>query len=202
MVWIIVGVLLVIIFIILLFSRVHITCSLTCSNQKQRLTLQFRFYGIRFFTKEIDLAQLETTNRWEQKLVNKDIREKLEMIQSAIRHFFESIRDMVTIAQTFLDKVYFHQLKWHTRIGTGDASTTGMATGGVWATKGMVVGMLDQWSQLKCSPDFGVVPEFNRKYVYSEFDCMVSIRIGQAIHAFFKAIQKSSFRKRERESFI
>ncbi|MEN1968206.1 DUF2953 domain-containing protein [Lentibacillus sp. N15] len=197
MVWIVIGLLLVFLLIILLCSKVYITFSLSYGKQKQITAIQLRLYGIRLFTKKVNLADLESSKQWEKQFSGKTINEKLKLVQHLLRDFLAIMHDTTMAVRIIIAKMTIHRLEWRSCIGTGDASTTGVATGGGWAIKGMVIGYLDHWSQLNCSPNLAVTPEFNRKYVFTKLDCMVSIRIGQAIHALIKVIRKSAIRKRE-----
>src|SRR5699024_2298296 len=85
----------------------------------------------------------------------------------------------------------------NTHIGTGDASTTGIAAGGVWITKGMIVGFISQQSNLVCRPNTTVKTYFQYKYIQTNIHCIVSIRIGQAITVFLKAMRKDAVQKEE-----
>src|SRR5690625_7951674 len=68
----------------------------------------------------------------------------------------------------------FHDFKWHTHIGTGYTSTSGIDSGGVWITKGMIVGFISQQSNLVCRPNTTVKTYFQYKYIQTNIDCIVS----------------------------
>ncbi|MBT2216593.1 DUF2953 domain-containing protein [Virgibacillus dakarensis] len=183
--------------ILLLFSRVYISFSLEYSDDKPISIVYVRLYGIRFLKRKIDLSELGTADVWKDQLANKSFKEKLEVIHQVMQSFFDIVSDTMMAMRIFLDKLSIHKIEWYSRFGTGEASTTGLAAGGLWTIKGALIGLVDHLSHVHCLPNIDVQPDFQSKYIYSKFDCMVSIRIGQAIHALIKVIRKSSFRKRE-----
>ncbi|MGY0693061.1 DUF2953 domain-containing protein [Virgibacillus sp. FSP13] len=196
MIWIIIS-LFIIICIVLILSKIYIIVSLEYLEDKQILHAYIKLYGIRIFKRRIDLSKLDTSNSWENTFKDKNFKESLEYIYHVTENFFEMVNDIAMATRIFLNRLSVHKLEWYTNFGTGEASGTGLAAGGIWTVKGYMIGLLDNLSQLKCTPDLQVTPYFQGKFIYSKFDCMVSIRIGQAIHALIKVIRKSSFRKKE-----
>lgn len=184
----------VLILFLLLFSRIYFTCYFTYTQQKQVLIIGIYFYGLRLLKREIDVSSQEKADVWDI-WTDKSIMEGLNYIQKECRTGLEKIRQLNSIASLFLRKICFHDLNWHTHIGTGDASTTGIAAGGVWITKGMIVGFISQQSNLVCRPNTTVKTYFQYKYIQMDVDCIVSIRIGQAITVFLKAMRKNAVQK-------
>jgi hypothetical protein len=80
-------------------------------------------------------------------------------------------------------KVCIKSLKWHTVLGTGDAAVTGIAIGFLWNIKTIVATLLGIGFKLKELPDLGISPCFAEPAFTTNFDCILSIRIGHAITA-------------------
>ena len=125
----------------LLFSRIYFTCHFTYTQQKQVLIIGIYFYRLRLLRREIDLSSNENAATWDI-WKDKSFEEGLKHIQKECRTGLEKIRELNSVISLFLRKIRFHDLNWHTHIGTGDASTTGIAAGGVWITKGMILGFI------------------------------------------------------------
>src|SRR5699024_12550401 len=107
----------------------------------------------------------------------------------------EKICELNSVISLFMRKIRFHDLNWHTQIGIGDANTNGIAAGGVRITKGKIKGFISQQSNLVCRPNTTVKTYFQYKYIQTNIDCIVSIRIGQAITVFLKAMRKDAVQK-------
>src|SRR5690625_4332656 len=178
----------------LLFSRIYFTCHFTYTQQKQVLLISIYFYRLRLLRREIDVSSHENADTWDI-WKDKSFMEGLKHIQKECRAGLEKIRELNSVISLFLQKIRFHDFNWHTHIGTGDASTTGIAAGGAWITKGMIVGFISQQSNLVCKPKTTVKTHFQYKYIQTNADCIVSIRIGQAITVFLKAKRKEAIQK-------
>ncbi|WP_171046249.1 DUF2953 domain-containing protein [Lentibacillus cibarius] len=116
--------------------------------------------------------------------------ETLTIIHKFSKNFSEKMKDVNTAVSVVLKRIRFHSISWKTDVGTGKADTTGMVTGGIWGMKGMVIGLLTSKSTLVTEPSIVVTPFFNQRKISSVFDCMITIRVGQAIYAFLKFIRK------------
>jgi hypothetical protein len=80
-------------------------------------------------------------------------------------------------------KVCIKRLKWHTVLGTGDAAVTGIAIGFLWHIKTVVSTLLAMGFKLRELPDLGISPCFAEPAFETNFNCILSIRIGHAITA-------------------
>lgn len=188
-VWILFGLILITLF--LLFSRIYFTCHFTYTQHKQVILIGVYFYRLRLLQREINLNSNEESailDIWK----GKDFLEGLHDLQNECRNIIDEIRDLRTLTALFLKKVKIIELNWHTHVGTGEASKTGLATGSVWIIKGLLIGFISKQSNLNCQPNTSVQPYFQFKYIQSTVDCIVSIKIGQAIYVFLKATRKIS----------
>lgn len=80
-------------------------------------------------------------------------------------------------------KVYIKKLKWHTVLGTGDAAATGILIGFLWNAKtffSLIAGLVFKTPLV---PDLSLIPCFDGAFFRTNFDCILSIRIGHAIIA-------------------
>ncbi|QKY69689.1 DUF2953 domain-containing protein [Lentibacillus sp. CBA3610] len=169
--------------ILLLLSRIKVVCSVTLNPNLQTLYLAVYVYRIRLLERSIDLSEADTDQE-------QSFQEVLSLLHKSSRNFIQKIRNFYEVATLVLERLRFHSLSWHTEVGTGKAHTTGMVTGGIWSVQGTVIGLLSAKSHLDCKPSIEVTPFFNQKRIDSKFDCMFSIRIGQAIYALLKIIRK------------
>ncbi|MFD1362266.1 DUF2953 domain-containing protein [Lentibacillus salinarum] len=169
--------------IILLYSKIIVTGSVTINKQKQTMEVTVYFCHIRLMERSINLMNEEPDQ-------THSFHDTLTMIHNISRHFVQKINGFHEVSTLILERLHVHELTWHTEIGTGKAHTTGMAAGGIWGAKGAAVGILSAKCHLKCQPSIVVTPFFNQKRIDSAVDCMISIRAGQAIYALLKIIRK------------
>ncbi|WP_164668357.1 DUF2953 domain-containing protein [Virgibacillus doumboii] len=184
MIWLLLGFILII--ILLLFSKVKVKSAFFLNQQQQTITINIYFYRLRLIRRCIDLSETDE---------DKSIREALEFLHQISNNFVQKIKDMNDIFTILFRRIHFHQLNWRTHVGTGEASMAGVASGGIWAIKGMLIGVLAEKSNFDCEPSLTVTPLFNHRQFQSEFDCIVSIRIGQAMYALLKVIRKFPVKK-------
>nr|WP_247600489.1 DUF2953 domain-containing protein [Priestia flexa] len=97
------------------------------------------------------------------------------------KQFLEHVVGFHTIFQKFLNRVAVKNLKWHTRVGLGDAALSAILVGVVWSAKSGVVHLLDRYMRLKNPPTMTVVPVFQQMWSETIFQCIISFRLGQAI---------------------
>ncbi|SFB25126.1 Protein of unknown function [Lentibacillus halodurans] len=180
---VVILVLFIIICIVLLYSRIKVVCSVILTHEEQTLYLAVYFYRIRLLERSIDLSEAEKDQE-------QAFQEILSLFHKTAQNVLQRIKDLHEIAVAVLDRLRFHNISWKTEVGTGKAHTTGMVTGGIWSVKGVVIGLLSAKSHFYCKPSTAVTPLFNQKQIHSAFDCMISIRVGQAIYAFLKIIRK------------
>ncbi|MFC4022520.1 DUF2953 domain-containing protein [Oceanobacillus longus] len=175
--------LVVIILIIMLLSKIIVSIQYTYEQNNQHVTFSVFILRIRCFKKKYDLAEWS-----EQKLEMVDIH--FESFSERIKTSYKVMKDANKRITEVLQKVRLHHYSWVTVGGTGDAFSTGIASGGIWTIKGIITGFFLEKVQLECKPKIHVEPHFQQRYLRTDFDCMVSIRIGQAIRALIKLIRK------------
>ncbi|MFC2948659.1 DUF2953 domain-containing protein [Virgibacillus sediminis] len=186
-----------ILLILLLFSRIYITVNYTYSGNGQLLSISVLFLRLRVFSRDITREKRED-NDWLDSLdhlvsgsFSRKVKEMLNITMDVSRYLYAILKNM-----------HFHQLKWYTKGGTGDAASTGMLAGGAWSVKGALIGMIAEFGRLECEPDIQVIPIFQGREMSSTIDCMVSMRTGKTILALLKAkriISKKNKKKSQKE---
>ncbi|MEA4882193.1 MAG: DUF2953 domain-containing protein [Clostridia bacterium] len=70
-------------------------------------------------------------------------------------------------------------LSWHSSVGTGDAASTAIACGALWAAKAAAVRFaMSRWGTPLTPPSFSVVPSFTRSAFASDFRCTADLVIA------------------------
>lgn len=151
-------------------------------QKEQHLFITVSIYRIRLVNRKMNLTTINTdatlfSNRSEGTFITK-VKEVIHIVKSS-----------GSVANLLLKKVNFHQFNWSTEGGTGEAGSTGIACGVLWTVKGVLMGLIANKSNLKCKPVIHVVPHFQHAFIHSKVDCIVSIRIAQAIYAFLKVMR-------------
>lgn len=73
------------------------------------------------------------------------------------------------------------ELKWHTVLATGDAMTTALGTGSLWAIKGSLITYLSSKHKIH-HLQINISPDFNGNTSSSELFCIFKIRLVHIIH--------------------
>lgn len=186
-IWIILG--FVILVVIIFLSRIYITGNYFYRQNKQRLFITISIFHIRIYKKDVDVMAKSNND---VSLFN-DL--SLDTFTTKLKDLFQIVKQSGSMANLILNRISIHQLKWVTRGGTGEASTTGLTSGLIWTIKGALIGIMVEKSNLKCKPEIEVIPYFQNKYIESKMDCIVSIRLGQAIYAFLKGMRLFSIKE-------
>ncbi|GAA0600715.1 hypothetical protein GCM10009001_16500 [Virgibacillus siamensis] len=182
----IVGIILLIC-IIVLCSNALITCQAVFQKDCQKVVVSVQFYRIKIFSRTVHLSEQET--------VEMSVEQSVELFQSTGTNLINSVKAYHDAATILLKQLTFREYYWKTEFGTGKADATGLASGGIWAIKGYLTGYVSNKSTFKNKPSISVTPYFNRICFRSELECIVSIRIGQAMYALLKVIRKVPFKK-------
>lgn len=89
-----------------------------------------------------------------------------------------------------------HELKWATEIGLGDPADTGIATGLLWAGKGMAYARFrSSIGEITASPSLSVRPCFDCLCLRLDFNCIFDMRIGHIIIAGLNFVKLLAARK-------
>lgn len=191
--WII-AILLVLVFIVIVTKiTVYIDLRHAKDNDYYRVTFMAWFKLIRY-TYEIPVVKVQKDSNTllvEEKSgagenTNKDkwkdysMEDGLNLLED-VKQFLEHVVGLHTIIRKFLSHIAVRNLKWHTRVGLGDAALSAILVGVVWSAKSGFVHLLDQYMRLKDPPRMTVVPAFQKMWSETIFQCIISFRLGQAI---------------------
>ncbi|GAB3791959.1 DUF2953 domain-containing protein [Virgibacillus kimchii] len=181
MFWFIVGVFAVTLLIVILLARIYVSVSLLYTDEAKHISLSVSLFRIRVFNKTYPLMP--------EKLNFPASAAEYENFSLKLRHLFNTARVSRQVVSLILQKLMLHKLVWKTEGGTGDAASTGRAAGGIWSLKGLITGLIGNVANLESKPVIQVIPHYQKMFLQTHLDCMVSIQIAQAIHIMFKIIR-------------
>jgi len=180
MVWVLIGIALLLLSVLFLFARVYVTCHFTYGEKTPSLTVRIKVFHIPIVKRKMNLfieegSILDHLN--------------VETFSGKGNNFIDLLKEMNHSVSVLFGKLLIHKFDWITEGGTGEAVSTGLAGAGIWTVKGGVVSYIAEKSSLKCRPLIQFQPYFQQKCFRMSLECIVSIQIGQAIHAFLKLIR-------------
>lgn len=97
--------------------------------------------------------------------------------------------------QALLKEIQVLEFKWRTKGGTGNAVSTSIASGTIWAIKGWLIGYLSQHLELCGKPQIEVQPDFQSIHLETAFSCMISFRLGKTILGIMRVLKMKEVRK-------
>src|SRR5690625_3542881 len=176
-----------------LMIRVSLDCQFIYSKQQLMVYVKIYMWRICLVKKDIDIQTEDDVDLLDlilREIKHGSLTDSISEVKRKVHRFVQTMLNMCSLTRALLRKSSLHHCKWHTYIGTGDASITGMITGGLWTIKGFVMRMIFHHQQVECRPHIEVYPLFQQKDLLIEGSCIVSIRIGQAIYTFLKESRK------------
>ncbi len=193
MTWVIASLTLLILIVIVLILKLKIRIYYCYQKNNHHLLIDVYLAKLRMFQRKVNLS--EHTPKDYSKLVDvlQDMKdEEFVGLKNLLNNAIEQIKEAQKMLRIMMSSIVFHHFSWKTHFGTGDASSTGIVIGGVWMMKGTLLGAVYDLSNFKCEPTLMVTPHFQQKGLYSEVDCMVSIRLGKAIQTAVRLIRNSN----------
>lgn len=181
--------LIVIFFVVLIFiSNVSIKINLSFGWEENQFITSIYLFHICIYKKGKSFKQ-KNLDLWKtfEELAFDDL--------FFIENIFENMNKLYFLMVKFLHRSTINQLDWQTEIGNKDAMNTGVYTGSIWILKGFVLSLLSKQCKQICKPYISVKPHFQTNYFHSQFNCIVSIRTGHAIHILLKIITNDSLSK-------
>lgn len=176
-----------VLFIVLWFSKIYITVHYSFVNNKQRGSIHVSFLKITVYKKYIQ------SDEKQQSLLQflKSDKSISDFIQEG-KFFLKTLKLTTPAMYWLLQKLSILKFNWHTNVGAGEASNTGILSGGVWSIKGVMIAFLRETSHVACSLHVNVIPYFQAKVFDSKMDMKFSIRVGQAIIGGIKVLRSIS----------
>jgi hypothetical protein len=183
MVWLIILCILLLLIVILLLFQLKIRIQYCFQKNNHHIVLHVYYMKIRVFHRKINFNEYAID---ETELMNiiQDFKTKDKKfnVKDMFRNGMSQLKNARNIMLILIKSISIQKLSWITHFGTGEASSTGTLAGGVWMVKGTLVGLLYEQTEMSCQPKISVIPHFQQKGLYTEVDCIVSIRLGKAIH--------------------
>ncbi|WP_010099194.1 DUF2953 domain-containing protein [Ornithinibacillus scapharcae] len=190
MAWIIILITLVIILFILLWFRLKIKIHYCFQKNNHHLLISVYYTKLRLLHRKIDLNGDDTEEfSFILEFLQEVTEDKLTGFKDMVKNILGQLKLAKNMVTIMLKKITFQELNWNTHIGTGDASTTGLVTGGVWMIKGGLLGFVSELSNVDCKPNLAITPHFQQKGLFSQVDCIVTIRLGKAIFTTMRVIR-------------
>ncbi|AIF45370.1 DUF2953 domain-containing protein [Virgibacillus sp. SK37] len=186
MLWIVIISALTIILLSLLIAKINLKLQLVYSKNEQYLYMELFLFKLKLYRRKTLFHSYSE---------NKSI--ELDNYPVTLNEWKQLLQSSSKLLTFLLSNIQFKKLTWRTAGGAGDACITGTVTGLIWSLKGIIIGQLVEKSNLKCEPFINVEPHFQQTFFQTELTCMVSIRIGKAIHVFFKGLRLISKEKSE-----
>jgi hypothetical protein len=113
----------------------------------------------------------------------------------AYRYFLESTHEFKQWARETLKKVECTRWRLDFRVGTGDAASTAVLTGLLWAVSGCASGVAGHYFTLTTSPQSEIAPNYSATEFTAVWEADLRIRFGTAVLSFLKfRVRRMHFR--------
>lgn len=204
MIWIIIT--FVMIFLLIYFTTVRIQIEYKRASENDYVHIEagiwFGLIRLKFNIPLLQLQSLVNGVRGEEEVASatpeapaKKSKFKLtpKEVYRYIRRLYRlrnQVHNLNQIARQTLKKIRCEQFEWYTRVGVGDAASTGVLTGVIWGIKTTFVGLLSRYVTLRTTPRMNVVPAFQGQNLDTRFSCILRLRIGNAIIAGIRILFK------------
>lgn len=184
MVWL-TGICILILF--LLFSKIYITVDYAFADNKQKGSIHISFLKVPIYKKYLQSDEKQHSILQILKSQNSIS----ELLQEG-KFLLKTLKLTSPSVYKLLQKLSVLHFNWHTNVGAGEASGTGMIVGGIWSIKGVIMAFLRQTTHVACSLHVNVIPYFQVKILDSKMDMKFSIRLGQAIVGGIRVLRSMS----------
>lgn len=180
---------------IIIATRVQIDIHYSRQEQDDLLITELKaWYGLIKMRNETtviaiedDLSGVEYELEMEtpQKQVNdqhfKVTPEESIQLSERLSNIAQKVHHLHAIIGRFFKRIRISKFVWQTRFGTGDAAQTGLLAGFIWAAKGNLLGLLSSMFLFSAKPQLHVQPLFQGTVLDVNIQCMIHLRMGQAI---------------------
>ncbi|MDY0405328.1 DUF2953 domain-containing protein [Virgibacillus sp. 179-BFC.A HS] len=164
----------IVLLIIILLSNVNMSIDYYYCNNSFDWDITVHCWGIMLWRN----TGSKQTDEWEyvlQKLIDQLLnKDDLEQI-------FPAIKKTKQLIKIILPRIKIRDFYWETKMGTGDAASTGILTGGIWSIKGALGSFLKENCHFLEQPVIQVDPCFNEQQFESQFHCIAFMQLGKAM---------------------
>ncbi|MBD8068980.1 DUF2953 domain-containing protein [Bacillus sp. PS06] len=190
---------------ILLISKLKVLILFNHSPKNEDIKIKFSlWFGLIRYTihipqikvdddsPNIELKHEEKSNLKEKKTKDKKKKFTPDEIIRAIQDsgtILDHVANFHKIIKKFLHSVTVTKVNWHTAFGIGDAAQTGIFVGLGWSVKGVLLGIISQYMNLKAKPNISITPLFQQLYSETKFECMFHFRVGKAMLAGIRLVR-------------
>lgn len=210
--FIVIGILLLL-FILLWITTLHISLYFVHRNDNSDIRITLRMYKFIKYTLDVPLIQVDAkdhsikireekqaamgkTKEKKKKISFMQLKQQYRTYQKTLGH----IQHFYRIISEFLKKIKVSKVEWHSAVGLGEAASSAIAAGTVWGVKGTVLQFLNHFFRVEGNPKVSVVPVFQGMHSETRFSCMFSLKIGQAIVVMLKLVK--AWRMKTRSSQV
>ncbi|WP_100488861.1 DUF2953 domain-containing protein [Sporolactobacillus pectinivorans] len=147
-----------------------------------QFSIKFGFWQKELFSFKADPAKIKKAieELHESSMVSGEHHADQSIVKSLSDWYRLSLKTAGTIRSLHLsDKLCLSHFLWRTSFGSGDARDTAILCGMIWSAKSMIMPLIGKMSIDR--PHVEVVPLFQEQRFASQFSCMMSLNVGEAI---------------------
>lgn len=119
---------------------------------------------------------LEVEGQEKAKQMNFSMSDMKQRLQT-FKQLREHVHDLQGILRTMMRKMRCEEFVWHTRLGFGEAASTGALSGLVWGIKSAIVTCFSHYISLRAVPRLSVQPVWNDEVIESQFRCILRFQL-------------------------
>ncbi|GAA0456128.1 hypothetical protein [Alkalibacillus silvisoli] len=191
---VIVGGILIIILItviFVLFTKVTVELMLTYENKQKDVYITVKWLNFKVFKRTIPVIDLNSdlsvdvfekdemlnvqTPDKEKNYTPKEMQEQYHIVQKVI----DTTKDVIPHIKRLIESFHLHHFHWVSELGVKAANQTATLVGMTYSTKSMGCHWMTVLMKSDLTPQFKVIPNYNKPTLESELECILSIRIGQ-----------------------
>lgn len=198
-----IGLVVLILISIFLLSKVTIHIEYYHGQERDRAIINIRLWGgFISYSKEVQLpdekyqpssyqeSTYRQTNQSPHRTSTKTEPISMENIQGAfqqLKDILAQLRNYQSATKKFTSKIEISDLQMEIHYGTGEASTTALATGVLWGLSGGIIGIISQYFLLTVHPKIEIIPHFSVKKPFeTKIECIARLRMAKTIHTGWK----------------
>lgn len=185
---------------IFLLSKVTIHIEYYHGQDKDRAIIKIKLWrGLISYSKEVRLPdekyppssyQESTYRQHKQTSLTNSESLSMEDVQAAFQHLkdmLSQLKGYQLAAKKITSKIQITDLQMEIHYGTGEASTTALATGALWSLSGGVIGIISDYFLLMVHPKIDIIPHFSVKKPFeTKIECIARLRMAKTIQAGWK----------------
>ncbi|UOY94305.1 DUF2953 domain-containing protein [Ectobacillus sp. JY-23] len=179
--FVIIPAVLLLLFLLVLVTKISITIMAGYTPQEQRVFVRVRILFFRYTINVLELMEKKKATSEQEPIQSEDDSPSFSTWAERLPELIKSAGDIHTMIKGFLRSVRIKKFLWRSYIGTGDAAYTGVIAGGLWSVKGMILGTLSTYMKIVKAPELEVVPVFQGEIATSQLECTITFRIGKAL---------------------